>query len=311
MDFEGRHVLVTGGAGFIGSHLTRELLTRGATVDVVDDYFAGEPELVPDDAEAHELDIRSEAFGELVTDLDPDVLVHLAAIHYIPYCNENPEEAFEVNVMGTRNVFEAARECADLDRVVFASSAAVYPPRDEANAEDSELGPMDIYGRSKLLGEDLLRLFHEDTGVPASSARLFNVYGPDETNMHLIPAIVDQIRDGSREVELGNLSPARDFVYVEDVANALAAMAADDADGVRAYNVGTGEEHTVREVVEAVGDALGEDLQVEQEQERVRESDRPHLKADVTRIERELGWTPQTNFVDGLQTLLESEGVTS
>jgi UDP-glucose 4-epimerase len=309
MNLEGRHVLVTGGAGFIGSHYTRELLDRGATVDVVDNYFAGEPALVPEGADAHELDIRSDAFGEFVRDLDPDVIAHLAAIHYIPYCNENPEEAFEVNVVGTRNLLEAARDCTDLDRVVFASSAAVYPPRDAANAESSELGPMDIYGRSKLVGEDLLRLFHEDTGVPASAARLFNVYGPDETNMHLIPAILDQIRDGSRAVELGNLSPARDFVYVEDVADALAELAAADRDGVRAYNVGTGEEHTVRDVAERVGDALGDDIDVEQAQDRVRESDRPHLRADVSRIERELGWTPQTSFVEGLGTLLEAEGI--
>ncbi|WP_123538505.1 NAD-dependent epimerase/dehydratase family protein [Halosimplex salinum] len=302
-------VLVTGGAGFVGSHLTERLADRGTELVVVDDLFAGRREYVPDDATFFEQDVRSDAFAETVRETDPDGIVHLAAIHHIPYCNANPEAAFEVNTMGTRNLLAAAEDLDDLEQVVFASTAAVYEPEDGPHRETDEPGPIDIYGRTKLVGEDLVEQFTTNTGVPAASARLFNVYGTNETNEHLIPAILDQLRDGSHAVELGNLSPARDFVHVTDVADALVALLTEfDAD-YRAYNVGTGTEHTVREVVEHTEAALGEPIEISQAEERVRESDRPHLCPSTERIEREIGWTPDVEFTDGLRELLEAEGI--
>jgi UDP-glucose 4-epimerase len=309
MTLDDQHVLVTGGAGFIGSHVTRALLENGADVSVVDNFFAGEPGYIPDEVTRHEVDTRSDECAAVIVETAPNVVVHLAALHYIPYCNDNPEEAFEVNVMGTRNLLEAAREVDGLERVVYASSAAVYPPRDDPHAETDQPGPTDIYGRSKLVGEDLLELFAAETDVPAATARLFNTYGTNETNPHLVPAILDQLEDGNRTIELGNLKPARDFIHVEDIADALVTLAAYDNDGYRAYNVGTGTEHTVREVAEQVGEALGEDLTITQDEERVRESDRPHLCADISRITRETDWKPQTEFVDGLRGLLKAEGL--
>lgn len=310
MESENADVLVTGGAGFVGSHVTQRLVDRGATVDVVDSLFAGKREYVPEKATLHEVDIRDrDELTEAVHEIGPDVIVHLAAIHYIPYCNENPEEAFDVNVMGTRHLLEAARGLESLERVVYTSTAAVYPPRDDPHAEADTTGPMDIYGRTKLVGEDLLEQFTTETGVPGAAIRLFNVYGPNETNPHLIPAILEQVEDGSQYVELGNLSPKRDFVYAGDVADAVLILARDFDDGYRAYNVGTGEAWSVREVAEEVGAALGDELTVEQAQERVRESDRPHLCADISRIESETDWSPETEFVDGLRALLDAEGI--
>jgi len=309
MDLENATVLVTGGAGFIGSHVTEQLADRGASLVVVDDLFAGQREYVPDGATFYEQDIRSDAFADTVREVTPDAIVHLAAIHHIPYCNANPEEAFEVNTMGTRNLLEAARDVEELRKVVFTSTAAVYEPGEGPHRETAEPDPMDIYGRTKLLSEDLLEKFSAETEVPATSARLFNVYGTNETNEHLIPAVLDQLRDGSRAVELGNLTPARDFVHVTDVADALVALLTEFDDGFRAYNVGTGTEHTVREVVEHTERALGEPVDLSQDQERVRESDRPHLRPSVERIEREIGWSADVEFTDGLRRLLESEGI--
>jgi UDP-glucose 4-epimerase len=302
-------VLVTGGAGFIGSHTTERLADRCESLVVVDDLFAGRREYVPEDATFYEQDIRSDEFAETVREEAPDAVVHLAAIHHIPYCNANPEEAFEVNTMGTRNLLEAARDVPNLGQVVFASTAAVYEPGEGPHMETDDPGPMDIYGRTKLVSEDLVEKFSAETGVPAASARLFNVYGTNETNEHLIPAVLDQLRDGSRNVQLGNLTPARDFVHVTDVADALVALLTEFDDGYRAYNVGTGTEHTVREVVEHTERALGEPIDLSQDQERVRESDRPHLRPSVERIEREIGWSADVEFTDGLRELLEAEGI--
>jgi UDP-glucose 4-epimerase len=305
-------VLVTGGAGFVGSHVIHDLLDSGGSVHVLDNLHAGKASHVPTDATLHEVDLRDAAdVSETVHAVAPDVVVHLAALHYIPYCNDNPEEAFDVNVMGTRHLLDAARDLDDLERVIYSSTAAVYPPRDEPHAVTDATGAMDVYGRTKLVGEDLLELFHRETGVPAASARLFNVYGPNETNPHLIPAILEQIEDGTREIDLGNLTPKRDFIYAGDVASALAELVSTERDGHRTYNVGTGRAWSVREVVEQVSEALGEPIEIEQDEDRIRESDRPHLCADTSRIERETDWQPETEFVDGLRRLVDTEGITA
>ena len=309
MNLDGSTVLVTGGAGFIGSHVLDALGERGASPVVVDDLFAGRRDHVPAEVAFYEQDVRSDAFAETVREVAPDGIVHLAALHHIPYCNDHPEEAFEVNTMGTRTLLEAAKDVEGLQQVVFASTAAVYEPGEGPHEETDRPGPIDIYGRTKLVGEDLVERFHLQTGVPATSARLFNVYGTRETNQHLIPAVLDQLRDGSRAIELGNLAPARDFVHVTDVAEALVALLTEFDEGYRAYNVGTGTEHTVREVVEHTAEALGEPIDVAQAEDRVRESDRPHLRPSTERIEREIGWTAEVEFTEGLRDLLEAEGI--
>ncbi|WP_159900236.1 NAD-dependent epimerase/dehydratase family protein [Salinirussus salinus] len=302
-----RDILVTGGAGFIGSHLVRQLTDAGANVLVADNCFSGTPSLVPAGARLETVDIRDEEFADLIRAFEPTDVVHLAALHYIPYCNANPEEAFQVNTMGTRKLVSAARDLPGLDTMVFASSAAVYPPRKGPNSEASETGPMDIYGETKLVGEDLMRLFHRETGVPTVTARLFNVYGPSETNEHLVPAVLEQVRRGNREIELGNLTPKRDFVHVSDVARALRTLLAEFEGGYGTYNVGTGTEWSVREVVEQTSEALGEEIEVVQDEDRVRESDRPHLQADISRIRADFGWEPEVEFVAGLRDLLEQD----
>ena len=307
MNLKTSKVLITGGSGFIGSNFTTKLLERGAEVHVLDNLFAGKRSLIPNDAEFHEGDLRNEEIKTIVPEINPDVIIHLAAIHYIPYCNENPEEAFDVNVIGTRNLLEATRQVENVQKAVFASSAAVYPPRSQANTEESPLGPIDIYGKTKLLGEDLMELYNEKTRVPTASARLFNVYGPNETNAHLIPAIVKQIQEGNRTIELGNLSPKRDFVHVSDVSEAIISLAKEFDGDHRAYNVGTCNEHSVEEVVQKTSVALGEEIKIEQDAERVRESDRPHLQADISRIQNEIGWSPSISFTEGLRELLDEE----
>ena len=310
MDLAGERVLVTGGAGFVGSYVTQELIDDGADVHALDNGFTGSDDLVPDEVTVHDTDLRdADATADVVTNVDPAVLIHLAAIHFIPYCNDHPEEAFDVNVFGTRNLLAAARDLDELQRVVNASSAAVYEPAPGPHREDEGIGPTDIYGRTKLVAEDEARLFNVDTGVPTASARLFNVYGTRETNAHLIPAILEQLEDGSRTVDLGNLTPARDFIHATDVAEAIVTLATEFDGDHRAYNVGTGTEHTVREVVEAVGDALGEPIAIEQDEERVRESDRPHLEPDVSRMESEFGWSASLTLTEGLERLLAAEGI--
>jgi len=308
MHIDGTKVLITGGAGFIGSHVCSQLIDDGADVQVFDNFFRGVQANIPEKAELIEGDIIDDADVKEIGQADPDVILHLAAIHYVPYCTENPQEAYETNVLGTRKVLNEARK-TDVDKVVAASSAAVYPPREKPNAETSELGAIDVYGDTKILGEDLYRLFNYDTGIGIVGARLFNVFGTRETNPHLIPAIVEQVKEGT-EVNLGNLTPKRDFVYVTDVANALIRMVTNGpAEGYRNYNVGTGESRSVREVYETVEALVEKDITLQQDQDRVRESDRPNLQADISRISAELDWQPSVEFEEGIRRILHTHDI--
>lgn len=301
-----QRVLVTGGLGFIGVPVVETLLDRGASVRVVDDESNATSERLPEGATHDRVDIRTPAVDDVIDAFAPTAIVHLAAIHYIPECNADPERTFEVNVMGTRRILWGLRGRSDLETVVFGSSAAVYPPTPGPVDEGCAPGPIDIYGRTKLVGEDLSRLFHADTGVATGVARLFNVYGPGETNPHLIPAIVEQVGTATT-VELGNLEPRRDFVYVQDAADALVEML-DETTGFSTYNVGTGEARSVREVANAVGRALDRDLTVDQANTRIRETDRHHLQADPSLIQSELGWEPTVSFEEGLRAVLRDAG---
>lgn len=304
MNGENRRILVTGGAGFIGTTLVRDLVADGASVRMLDDFTNGNRSSLPSDVEVVEASVDSDACAEHIATFEPETIIHLAARHYIPYCEDQPVETFQTNVMGTRTVYDAASTLAEPPTVVFASSGAVYPPSDTAHAESQRAGPMDIYGRTKTVAEDLTELYARREGVPATSLRLFNVYGPGETNDHLIPAILRQLGDGGDTVELGNLSPARDFVHVSDVSRAFRQALVGTDCGYHVYNVGTGIEHTVKEVAEIVADAFGDRIDIREDEERKRESDRPHLRADVSRIEAELGWTPQVSFEEGIGDLV-------
>lgn len=304
-----QRVLVTGGAGFVGSRFVSDLVNAGHDVHVVDDCSVGSADRLPAGATVDTVDVRSRELEPVLQSFDPHVIVHLAALHYVPYCDEHPGETYDVNVLGTRTLLDAARTLDTLETVVNVSSAAVYPPIDGPLSEDVRPGPMDPYGKSKLVAEELVELFGERSDVDTVSVRLFNVYGPGETNPHLIPAILEQLRDGNRTVELGNLTPRRDYIHVSDVSRGLQEFVRHADEAPAALNLGTGEAYSVRAVVEAVSMALGADIEVTQSQDRVRASDRPHLQADMSRTTAVTGWEPEIGLVDGLESLLARDEV--
>jgi len=304
-----RNVLITGGAGFIGSALGRELLALGHEVHVLDDLSFGRRTLAPvDDAHFHQVDIRDrEAVLATVQRIRPEWVLHLAAIHFIPYCNAHPVEAADINITGTINVLDACERAGTVQQVFVASTAAVYPIAEGAVDEQHMLGPLDIYGITKLATEKLASEFHHRTGVPAIIGRFFNAFGPNETNPHLIPEIQKQVRSGMRTLSLGNLDPKRDFIHTEDMGRAMVALLDTGVKGVEVFNIGRGIEYSVREIVSAFERQLGEPLTIEVDPARVRNVERMHLLADVTKLKRITGWEPRWSIDEGVATLLTED----
>lgn len=303
----GERVLITGGAGFIGSALSSHLQEEGYEVHVLDDLSFGLRHLaaVPDDR-FHKVDIRDRVGVQRVLQhVAPTRVLHLAAVHFIPYCNQHPVQASEINVIGTLNVLDACEQSGSVKQVFVASTAAVYPIADGAMAETHDTGPMDIYGITKLATEKFVSEFHLRTGITTIIGRFFNAFGPNETNPHLIPEIQRQVLAGARTLRLGNLDPKRDFIHTHDMSRAMSALLRVQTAGHEVFNIGRGIEYSVREIVDAFSRQLGEALTIEVDQSRVRKVERMHLLADVSKLKRVTGWEPRWGIDEGVATLLK------
>ncbi len=299
-----RPILVTGGAGFVGSTLVSQLLADGRRVVVYDSFFTGARPAALAGLRVIEGDMRdAELLRSTLRQCAPAGVVHLAALHYIPYCDAHPVDTMAVNVAGTQALLEACRE-TPVSRLVFASSAAVYGVSPEPHGEDARIETQDVYGLSKRFGEEQVAAFHRQTGTPCVVARLFNVFGRGETNPHVIPEILRQLREHPDTLNLGNIEARRDYVHVTDVAAAMRLFLGSEAPGCRTYNVGTGVSASVAEIVAALEAALGRRIAIEQSADKLRPVDRPNLQADNTRIRADFGWAPRVTLADGLRDLL-------
>lgn len=307
-----QRVLVTGGAGFIGSHVVESVLDAGAAeVLVLDNFSLGRHEhlrraCASGRVRVVEGDIRSSADLRAVTDFAPDSVFHMAALHFIPYCNAHPQEALDVNVLGLESVIRALRG-APVKVFVFPSSGATYGFGDEPWPETAPQKPDEIYGISKWMDEQIMGRLHEDRPeTRAVIARLFNTYGPRETNPHVLPDVMRCLADG-KTIELGNLWPKRDLIFVTDTAAGLVASAAGEP-GLEVFNVGTGTGTAIQDVLQVIEEITGNPLDVRQVPGRMREDD-GHLISDPGKLIRATGWKPLCDLRAGLRRLLESEGL--
>lgn len=300
-----KKVLVTGGAGFIGSAVIAEMQKQNHEIFVIDNLSFGNRKFinVPDDHFYNEDILNAKKMEEIISSIKPNYIIHLAAIHFIPYCNQHPYESSNINIQGTINILTCAKMVKP-EKIFFASTAAVYPIYDKAVNEDHDFGPMDIYGLSKLTGEHLCNEFHLETGIPTIICRFFNAFGPNETNPHLIPEIQKQVLEGKRKIQLGNLTPKRDFIHTYDMANAVKILLEKIGKGIHIYNLGRGIEYSVVEIVDAFSKAINQKIEIEVDQARVRKVERQHLLADVNKL-KALGWEPKIGIEDGIKTLVE------
>jgi UDP-glucose 4-epimerase len=290
-------VVVTGGAGFIGSHVADRLLARGDEVHVLDDLSKGTRDRVPDGAELHVADIRDpDAVFEAAR---PEAVVHLAAQADVRVSVERPADDAAVNVLGTVRILEAARRHGA--QVVFASTGgAIYGECDGPAPESAPRRPLAPYGTSKLCGEEYLSTWNRLHGTRHVSLRFGNVYGPRQEphgEAGVVAIFMGLLRgDGTPRI-YGDGAQTRDYVYVGDVVRAV--VAALGADG-GVYNVGTGVETSVLDLYAAVERAAGVERAPVHEPARAGELQRSVL--DVSLAARELGWRPEGTLADGLDS---------
>ena len=291
--------MVTGGAGFIGSHLVDALLLRGDEVHVVDDLSTGSRENVASDAELHEVDIRHEALEQLAARVRPDVVFHLAAQADVGTSVERPTFDAEVNVVGTVRVLEAAR-AADA-RVVFTSTGgAIYGECERPAVEDDEPRPLSPYAASKLAGEQYLATWNRLHGANHLTCRLANVYGPRQMPTlegGVVAIFLDRMREAEGTEIFGDGSQTRDFIYVGDVvAGLLSAAATPTAGGI--YNVGTGVATTIRDLHRLCAETVG--VAQEPRFAAARPGDLGHSVIDPSRAARDLHWHAEATLAEGL-----------
>jgi len=277
---------------------------------VLDDFSGAARERLGSPADGppvFDADLRDrEAVAAAVAQGRPTAIVHLAARHYIPWCEANPAETHAINVEGTANLLEAAG-AAGVERILIASTGDVYVPSTEPHAEGAPVAARSVYSASKLAAEELLAAHlarHPETGGRA--VRLFNVYGPGETNPHVLPAILEQLHAGD-VLRLGNTEARRDWLYVEDAARAIAGLV--DAPGDEPVNLAGGRAASVDELIALIAQITGRELRVERDPERMRPSDRPVLAADLTRLRRLLPDFTPTPLEEGLRRTLAAVGL--
>ena len=302
-----KRILITGGAGFIGSALIKELQQQAYEIFVIDDLSFGSMNFIDiKNANFYKISLLEyEGIKKIISRLNPQYVVHLAAIHFIPYCNKNPLIAVNVNIKGTINLLDSLRGLRNLKKLFFASSAAVYPVYEKALKETCRPNPMDIYGLTKLTGEYLCREFYLRTKTPTIICRFFNAFGPNETNPHLIPEIQKQVNAGKRIIKLGNLTPKRDFIHTFDMAQSVRLLLEKFRRGVDVFNLGSGSEYSVVEIVRAFERQVGEEIEIEVDSARVRRTERMHLLANISKLRKFINWTPQIGIDEGIKTLIE------
>ena len=305
--FAGQRVLITGGAGFIGSALAREYLDRGASVSVVDSFVTGKPHQVPPGASVHPLDVCDDALEAVFRREGPfDLVLHYAALKDVRKALVDPRGDAEANILGTLNVLRCAADHG-ARRLVYPSSSAIYGDAPLPTPETAPADPISPYGISKWAAEAYCAYFAQARGLPCIALRYGSVYGPaaaEETEAGVITIFARRMLAGKQPVIYGDGEQTRDLVNVDDVVRAtvLAAEAAPAPWSV--YNVGTGIEVSINEVYRLLAGYAEFGASPEHQPAKPGEVRRNAL--DARRIRSELGWAPRVSLAEGLALVVDA-----
>jgi len=308
-------VLITGGYGFTGNRLCKYFYERNAEVHILDNmssvsHASGHLQA---NTRLHIADIRDhERVQTICREVQPDLCIHLAAMHYIPDCNLRPAEAFQINVNGTLHILEACASAGTKQHILLSSGAIYADSADKLREEGSLIQPVDIYGLTKLEVEHITAYYSRRyPGNTYAAIRLFNVYGPGETNLHVIPEIIAQLKQGD-VLRLGNISPKRDFIHVDDVAEGLYTLCkADLSPGYHCFNLCSGEAFAVSDIINIMESLCNKKFKVISDPEKWRKADKQCQAGNTDKLKTATGFTTTISLKDGITSLLRSEGIIS
>src|ERR1700730_7778839 len=309
-----RKVLVTGAAGFIGSHLTEELVRKNFSVRAFVHYNStsaygwidASPREIREQLEIFAGDIR-DPNGVRTAMKGCDAVLHLAALIAIPYSYHSPDTYVETNITGTLNVLQAARDL-DVAHVVHTSTSEVYGTAQAVPiTEEHRLQGQSPYSASKIGADQIALSFERSFGTPVTVMRPFNTYGPRQSGRTAIPTIITQIAAGQRVVKLGSIHPTRDFNFVTDTVAGFVAALRTRAGIGEVINSGSGFEISIGDGARLIAHLMDARIEIEQDTVRLRpkRSEVDRLWASNAKAERLLGWTPRLGGVEGLRKGLE------
>ena len=314
MELENKKILVTGADGFIGSHLTEELIRRGFNVRAFVLYNSFNSWGWLDHAESEikkNLDIFAgdvrDPHGVRTAMKGCDVVFHLAALIGIPYSYHSPDTYVDTNIKGTLNIVQAARELG-MAKVLHTSTSEVYgTARFVPITEDHPLQGQSPYSASKIGADQIAMSFYLSFGTPVSIVRPFNTYGPRQSARAVIPTVITQIASGSRKIKLGAMHPTRDFNYVKDTVNGFIAIAESDKTVGEVINIGSNYEVSIGDTVKLIAELMNEEIDIDTDTQRIRpeNSEVERLWAENAKAKKLTGWEPaygqREGFKRGLQ----------
>lgn len=314
MDIANQKILVTGADGFIGSHLTEELVRRGAAVRAFVLYNSfnswgwldHSPPEIKQNLEIFAGDVR-DPHGVREAMAGCDIVFHLAALISIPYSYHSPNTYIDTNVKGTLNIVQAARALG-VTKIIHTSTSEVYgSARFVPMTEEHPLRGQSPYAASKIGADQIAMSFYHSFDTPVSIIRPFNTYGPRQSARGVIPTIITQIASGARSVKLGSLHPTRDFNYVKDTVYGFMAVADSDQTVGEVINIGSNYEISIGEAARIIAEIMEVNLQIESEAQRIRPeaSEVERLWADNSKAKKLTGWTPAYGGVAGLKRGLQ------
>lgn len=307
-----KKALITGADGFIGSHLTEMLVSMGYEVKALSQYnsfnnwgWLDDVHCI-DQIEVFTGDIRDPHYCEHITQ-GVDIVFHLAALIAIPYSYVAPSSYVDTNVTGTLNICQAAKKNGNI-RIIHTSTSEVYGTAHYVPIDEKHpLQPQSPYSASKIAADAMAMSFFNAFELPVTIARPFNTYGPRQSARAVIPTIITQIANGMREIKLGDISPTRDFNYVEDTCRGFIALAESDQTIGETFNIGSNFEISIGDTLDIIKELMSSDVKFIQDDQRIRpeKSEVFRLWCDNTHIENLTGFKPQVDIRQGLQRTID------
>lgn len=303
MSFEDTRVLVTGGAGFIGSEMIRQLLEKKAIVTVLDNFASGKKEYIPSNKKLRVItgDIVDEKIVKKAVK-DQEIVYNLAALPFIPDSYHYPVDFFETNTIGNLNVLWESIKSKSIEVFIQISTSesygsAQYSPMDENHPTT----PYSTYAVSKLAADRAAFTLHKENGIPVVVIRPFNTYGPRFTQPYIIPEIINQLLSGVKELSLGNINATRDFTFVQDTVNGFLKAANEKKAIGEIINIGSGTEIKMQELAQKIIKISGKNVKIKIDESRLRPYDVNRLICDNKKAKKLLKWEPMISMDEGLK----------